>query len=172
MLDAMSSAAFAQTALSIYMLNIWCRYVLVQANNGSITEMFSVGRASGSCMASLSRTELLVAKDNIAVAVAPDGRPSRKVCRVVHHPGCMILLFQQRSLLPQHIFEQEHCTRKLMARNRPAGTMPVSMHSYGFANVSTRHLMPACAGWNYLEQPHQWSGNSRTTCCGNLVQQC
>ena len=56
-----------------------CRYVLVHASTGAMTEMFTVGRASGPCMTSLSRNELLVAKDNVAIIVGPDGRPSRKV---------------------------------------------------------------------------------------------
>lgn len=65
-----------------------CRYALVHAGTGAILEMFSVGRASGPCMVTLSKNELLVSKDNVAVIVGPDGRTTRKVLsksNVIHH---------------------------------------------------------------------------------------
>ena len=85
-----------------------CRYVLVNASTGVVTEIFSVGKANGPCMTSLSRNELLLAKDNVAVILGADGKPSRKVGNL----SCMNTRVCQRS-------PAQHSERTVVAQLQP-----------------------------------------------------
>ena len=53
--------------------------MLVDATTGAVTELLSAGKAEAPCMASLSKTELLVIKDSTGLILGPDGKPKPQV---------------------------------------------------------------------------------------------
>ena len=61
------------------------RYATVHANTGALSELFTCGKGGAPVIARLgsSGSDLLLAKDAIGITIGPDGKPSRKVHRIL-----------------------------------------------------------------------------------------
>ncbi|KAK9829459.1 hypothetical protein WJX72_005979 [[Myrmecia] bisecta] len=112
------------------------QYATIHAITGALTDLFSTGNKPGApCMVPVSKTELLLAKDNVGIFIGPDGKPSRKVG--LTWSDCPVALAYSRpyviALLPNYI---EVRSAERVSQHGMAQVLPVRSASLAAATTA------------------------------------